>query len=79
MMKRATLSEWAKVLGARVRCKDAWVNGVEDIVLLDTALGSENSGDEIIMDACDSVCRGLWNGAEPREFRPTIMCLRARI
>lgn len=78
-MKRATLSEWAKVLGARVRCKDAWVNGVEDIVLLDTALGSENSGDEIIMDACDSVCRGLWNGAEPREFRPTIMCLRARI
>lgn len=55
---------WANVLGARIRRRRARCASASDVVLLDTALGSENSGDEIIMDACDSVCRGLWNGAE---------------
>ena len=36
----------------------------EDIVLLDTAMGSENSGDDIIMDACNRVAREVFGSAQ---------------
>lgn len=67
-MKRVAISDWAKMLCARSRRTDATPNDVDDIVLLDTALGSENSGDEIIMQACSSVCFSLWGGAKLRRI-----------
>lgn len=35
----------------------------EDIVLLDTAMGSKNSGDDIIMDACNRVAQEVFGSA----------------
>lgn len=31
-----------------------------EIILLDTFLGSENAGDQVIMEACEKVCDELW-------------------
>lgn len=36
----------------------------EDIVLLDTAMGRENSGDDIIMDACNRVAQEVFGSAQ---------------
>lgn len=61
-MERDGISRWHRVLSARMRRRRAEYASAADVVLLDTALGSENSGDQIIMQACDSVCFSLWGG-----------------
>lgn len=62
----ATLHEWLDLAGAlRRRGRDPLPERLvaSSVILLDTEIGSENSGDHIIMQACDDVCREVFGAA----------------
>lgn len=64
----ATVNQWKEVLlaGRGQPTRPTFANPSEEVVILDTEMGSENSGDHIIMEACDAVCNELFGGSNPR-------------
>lgn len=63
----ATLHEWLDLASAlRRRGRDPLPERLDasSVILLDTEIGSENSGDHIIMRACDDVCREIFGTAD---------------
>ena len=65
----ARFNQWTQLLKASAtsRRHDEKSDGVkqERYLLLDTAMGSENSGDHVIMDACGCIADQIFGGALP--------------
>ena len=65
----ARFNQWTQLLKASAtsRRHDEKSDGVkqERYLLLDTAMGSENSGDHVIMDACGCIADHLWRCVAP--------------
>ena len=65
----ARFNQWTQLLKASAtsRWHDEKSDGVkqERYLLLDTAMGSENSGDHVIMDACGCIADQIFGGALP--------------
>lgn len=65
----ARFNQWTQLLKASAtsRRHDEKSDGVkqERYLLLDTAMGSENSGDHVIMDACGCIAGQIFGGALP--------------
>ena len=65
----ARFNQWTQLLKASAasRRHDEKSDGVkqERYLLLDTAMGSENSGDHVIMDACGCIADQIFGGELP--------------
>lgn len=72
----ARFNQWTQLLKASAtsRRHDEKSDGVkqERYLLLDTAMGSENSGDHVIMDACGCIADQIFGGAVPMWQRTII-------
>lgn len=54
----ASRSQWKDVIAARLARPRL---STDELVLLDTAMGSENSGDFVIMDACEHISKEIFS------------------
>lgn len=65
----ARINQWAQLLKASIGSHKLGKksNGVKEgrYLLLDTAMGSENSGDHVIMDACGRIADQIFGGELP--------------
>lgn len=65
----ARINQWAQLLKASIGSHKLGKksNSVKEerYLLLDTAMGSENSGDHVIMDACGCIADQIFGGELP--------------